>query len=402
MAVPSHEIIILGGNMGGVGVAHFLLRNTLPALQRISTKKSFAITLVSPNTHYYFKLGVPRAAISPDLIPENKVMRPLSEGFAQYPQGSFKHIQAIAVAHDPEKRMVTVSPSGANTTEHFLHYDSLFIATGTSSASRIWTLGRDQSLTSEALDTLHTQLPDAKTVLIAGAGPVGCETAGEIAAAYPACKITLLSGGPRLLVRFQEKTGQRAQKYFAKHTNVEIIHNVRVTSTETEEAATVVSFSDGSVRKVDLYIPATGGTPNSEFLLPEWLDSTGRVVTRDKHFRVQGKGSEDTTTEGVYVVGDIVSGSRNTAIELDAMVPVVCSSFEVDAAKILGAKGREMSAQKEYKPLQDTVIIPIGRDGGVGSVMGWQVPSWFIWLVKGRKFLMEKVDGYLFGSQWKK
>lgn len=396
MAVPLHEIVILGGNMGGIAVAHYLLRNTLPALQRVSTKK-IVVTVVSPNTHYYFKLGVPRAAVCPDMIPQSKIMRPLSEGFAQYPEGSFKHIQAMATAHDPEKRTVTVSPSGTNTTVYSLHYDSLFIAAGTSSVSRIWTLGQDQSLTSEALETLHVQLPNAKTVLIAGAGPAGCEIAGEISSAYPSCKITLLSGGPRLLPKFLEKTARRAQNYFVKYTTVEIIHNVRVTSTETEAAATVVTLSDGNVRKVDLYIPATGGTPNSQFLLPEWLDATGRVATRDKYFRVRGKGSDDVTAEGVYVVGDIVSGSRNTAIELDAMVPVACSSFEVDFSKTLGSKGA-IPVQKNYKPMKDTVILPIGRDGGVGSVMGWQVPSWFVWLVKGRKFLMEKVDGYVFGS----
>lgn len=46
---------------------------------------------------------------------------------------------------------------------------------------------------------------------------------------------------------------------------------------------------------------------------------------------------------------------------------------------------------KRYAQMSKAMgVVPIGPKGGVGVLFGWRVPSWFVWLVKARSFMMEK------------
>ncbi|KAB8303906.1 hypothetical protein EYC80_005269 [Monilinia laxa] len=421
----SHEVVILGGNFGGVNAVHHLLRQTLPQLHQLDQSKSYHVTLVTPNTSFFFKIASPRALVNSTLIPHEKIFRPLSEAFSKYDSSQFELIQGVASALDPAQRTVTVSIGDDTGITQQLHYDSLIIiSTGTTSRSPLWTLHNDQSLTEKALNSLHAALPNAKTVLISGGGAVGVETAGEIASNFPSSKVTLLSGANRLLSRVKQGTSARAQDYLENIMRVEVINHVRVESTNPTEpgaSPTMVKLSDGSSREVDIYIDATGGIPNSEFLSKSWLDETGRVITSDAYFRVKGSGSDDV--KGVYVLGDLVAGSSNSALELDAMVTTLCSSLAVDIAGnlgikrpeepapgllssawrlILGSSGNGYPVQQEFKPMKETIFVPIGNGGGVGQVFGWRVPSLLVKFGKAKSFLIELVGPTISGEKWKK
>ncbi|KAI1178250.1 hypothetical protein F4777DRAFT_539018 [Nemania sp. FL0916] len=419
MATKPFEIVILGGNFGGLGVAHFLLRHSIPSLQALDKNARFHITLVSPNSKAYFKVGSPRTLVQPQLLPEAKLWKPLSEAFAQYSSEQITVIQALAIKILPDERTVTImfkSPSPDQVDERSIPYDALFIATGTSAENPIWTLHEDETMTSRIFAQLHKALPSAKTILIGGGGPVGVETAGEIASVHRDAEITLLSGGERLLPRVKSAVGARAEEQL-KQLGVKVVHGVEVIHggrAPGSESASQVSLSDDTSRTVDVYIDATGGAANSHFVPEEWLGELGpgrdqaahRVKTRDAYFRV---------ADGVYAVGDIVSGSGSTLFELDAMVPTACSAFVVDVAKKLNTEpatsggllgmffrgGASVPVEKEFKPLRNTIIVPIGPDGGVGLVMGWQVPSWFVRVAKSKTFLIDMFDTVVSGSKWK-
>ncbi|ESZ91283.1 hypothetical protein SBOR_8317 [Sclerotinia borealis F-4128] len=418
-----HEVVILGGNFGGVNAVHNLLRQTLPQVQRLDQSKSYHVTLITPNTSFFFKIASPRALINSTLIPQEKVFRPLSEAFSSYDSSQFELIQGVASALNPAQRTVTVTIGDTGTTRQF-HYDSLIISTGTTSKSPLWSLHGDQSITIKALESLHAALPTGKSVLIAGGGAVGVETAGEIASNYPHCQVTLLSGASRVLSKVKQATSVRAQDYLENIMHVKVINNVRVESTNPAHPATsptTLKLSDGSSREVDIYIDATGGTPNSEFLSKSWLDETGRVITHDAYFRVKGNGSDNV--KGVYVLGDIVAGSTNSALELDPMVTTLCSSLAVDIAGDLGIKKPEEPApgylnsawniifggsgsgypvQQEFKPMKETIFVPIGSGGGVGQVFGWRIPSLLVKIGKAKSFLIELVGPTMTGEKWKK
>jgi NADH dehydrogenase FAD-containing subunit len=408
MASSTHEVVVLGANFAGVNITHYLQRQVFPILAPL-TSQTFHLTLVSPNSHFYFKVAAPRALINATLIPAEKIFKPLSESLAQYGE-SATFLQGKATAVDTKSKTVTVGSAGGEKT---VKYDSLFICTGTTTESPLWTIHDDHELSAKALKEMHQILPKTKSVLIAGAGPVGVETAGEIAATYPDAQVTLVSGGD-VLEKLPPGTINKA-KQMLQDAKVEVITNVRVNQTSKSVDGTKVELSDGSSKTVELYIDARGPTKvNSDFLPKSWLDSTGHVNTRDSYFRVKGDGAADVT--GIYAVGDIVTGSANTAIELDAMVPCAASSFAVDVATKAGKEttpsggflsfipgfGSKGISQKEFKPMKDTILVPIGPNGGVGQAMGWSLPSFAVKKGKAEKFLVELVEPAVTGSKYAK
>jgi NADH dehydrogenase FAD-containing subunit len=202
-----HHIVIVGGNFGGVSLGHYLLRKTFTTLKALRPDTTFRITLISPNTHFYYKIAAPRALINPDLIPEDKYFRPLAEAFEQYDASIFEHVQGKATSLDPQKRTVSVKTNPES--EHkIINYDSLVIASGTTSSSPLWTINDSHEASRAAIHALHKELPNASTVLVAGAGPVGVETAGEIASAYPNVKITITSSSDRVLPKQSPNLGE--------------------------------------------------------------------------------------------------------------------------------------------------------------------------------------------------
>ncbi|KAF1948527.1 hypothetical protein CC80DRAFT_529947 [Byssothecium circinans] len=411
------QIVILGANFGGINLTHYLLRKTIPALSRLDASQTYHVTLISPNDHYFFKIAAPRAMINETTIPANKIFKSIPRAIWQYgSQCTF--IQGKAVGLAPKERIVNIEQA-AGSENRGLRYDSLFICTGTTSASPLWTLHGDHQISVDAMKDMHERLPKAKTVLIAGAGAVGVEAAGEIAAAFPEIKITLVAGGD-VLEKTKPATATKMKKILS-NAGVEVITNVRVNDTSEKENGANVELSDGSTRLVDMFIDARGARKvNSEFLPKPWLDQFGRVVTLDTYFRVKGPSSpsDRQTPANTYVIGDIVSGSLNTAIEVDAQIPVVASSFAVDVTTNLGqekvatSNGWRLSwvpsprarylVQNEYKPMKDTILVPFGPGGGVGQVMGFQLSNFNVKQAKSERFFLEFLEPAITGSRYSK
>ncbi|KAI4150045.1 MAG: hypothetical protein LQ340_004294 [Diploschistes diacapsis] len=394
-----HEIVILGGNLGGVNVAHYLLRHTIPALKKLDGSKNYRVTMVSPSTHLFWKIGAPRALINKELIPVDTVFKPIQDGLSAYTSGHFSFIQGIATSLSAPARTVTVTGS-SDSSEQTISYDSLIISTGTTSNSALWTLKGDHALSQEALNKMHAILPNAKTIVVAGGGAVGVETSGEIAAAYPDAKVTLLSGSSRLLERAPlARTGKQAEDRLNEF-KVDVVHNLRVKTQEDAPSQQVkLHMDDGSERVVDLYIDATGGKPNTDYVPRDWLNEQQRVTVDGSTMRVRSAGSD---AAGVYALGDAADYSNQTYMYADAAVAPVCSSLGVDVAKMLQMEAKagwlgslfgsgSGLAQKTFSPVKDTMIVPVGRKGGVGSILGFQAPSLMVYLIKGRTYFTEQV-----------
>jgi NADH dehydrogenase FAD-containing subunit len=274
------------------------------------TRPSYRITLVSPNTYFYFKIGAPRALIAHNSFPKDKLFLSVPEALKQYEEAC-TFVQGKATALTPTARRVTVTVTGG--ANKVSKYDSLFIGTGTTSSSALWTLHDNHEVSESALNEMHKLLPKAKSILIGGAGRVGVETAGEIASAYPDVKITLVG---EVLKKLNPATISKTKEAL-QIAKVEVLADLRVTDITRADPTTTVTLSDGSSRTVDFFIDARGALKvNNEFLPETWLEETGRVRT-DEYFRVKGDGHlGQPETEGIYALGDIVAGSDNTALQL--------------------------------------------------------------------------------------
>lgn len=389
----THNIVLLGASFAGINAAHYLLRHVLPSLSSLPVPPNYTVTLVSTSTHLYWTIGAPRAMVSNTLLPASKTFLPIAEGFDSYPTSIFKFLHARASALDPSSRTITLTPlSGDAPTA--LHYDTLIVATGTTSANHLWTVSEGHEKTIAAYEDIHRRLPSAQSVLIAGGGAAGVETAGEMGSEYgiskshqqPQKEITLLSGSTQLLSSLQRKTlGIEAEKIL-KGMGVAVVHGVKVTSVEKGpgEQTTLVK-SDGTTEVVDVYVDATGLKPNTDFLPAAWVDTNGRVRCDEKSLRVET--AEGTVVDRVYALGAVASYSKGGVLDVWDPIPVLMGNLMLDVSK--GMVGKESAYQRKA----ETMLVPVGRSKGVGVVFGWGVPSLMVWGIKGRTYMIDQLKG---------
>lgn len=59
--------------------------------------------------------------------------------------------------------------------------------------------------------------------------------------------------------------------------------------------------------------------------------------------------------------------------------------------------GQKSTLYKEDNP--DMFAVVLGRDRGVGMVLGWMLPSLVVWYVKGRTYFTENIVGLVYGRR---
>ena len=376
-----HEIVILGSHFAGLGTAHSLLRDIIPTLSKQAPHDTYHVTIVAPHTEYFYNIPGPRYLVGKEIITPSKLFFPIAGALKEYAADQYATIQGKATAVDPERKVVSVALQGGTTQE--IEYQSLVIATGTTSNSKLWQVNDHEDVTKDLYISVQAALPTAKRVLVAGGGAVGVETAGEIATHYPKAEVTILSGNDRLLPRLVPGNSSSAEGRL-NALGVKTVHNTRVRSAaENANGSTTVVLSDGTTQTVDVYIDATGGKPNTSFLPPAWLDAKGYVIT-------DGGKTLRTNTPGVYALGDVADYSNGSLIDALASILPVTTSIGIDIATSAGKEG--LFKQKIFKAMKGTQVVPTGPSTGVGQIMGWRIPGWLVWLIKSRTFFVEKAE----------
>jgi apoptosis-inducing factor 2 len=410
-----HQVVIIGASFGGIPAAHGLLKEVFPALSA-SRKQKYKVVIIAPNDHFYWKIGAPRMIVQPHLLPLEKVLLPIADGFKQYSQDQLEFVQAFATSIDPKTNTVSTS------TNQTVHYDSLIIASGTTFATSAWTTSNGLDALKSDLAELHKELPAATSILVAGGGAVGTETSGELGEVYGSKKdITLLSGSSQLLPRLKNKNvGRDAEARLAKF-GVKVVHNVRVTSwSKTADDRTVLKLSDGKEKTVDVYIEATGDRPNSKFVPEAWLTSKGFVKTDGPTLRL-----DVPDVHNVYCLGSVGSYSDGSVLDTKFALKALLESIRLD---IIGKRETSSSSLASldptppgwiawltswlpfggstetgtrkilYKKIQsDMQFVPLGSKNGVGIVFGWRLPTFAIVMAKSKDFMVSNapklVDG---------
>lgn len=186
LSPPMKKILILGGSSAGISTAHRILKQS-------AKTGPVKITIVSPNTHFYWNVAAPRA-ILPGLISDEKMFLPIAAGFKQYKNSQYQIITGRAQSVDFKTKTVQILDESG---ERTLDYDYLILATGSRTASDIpfKTLDTTEQ-TRQALHDYQAQVKKAKTIVIGGAGPTGVETAGELAFEYGKSKRIILVPPP--------------------------------------------------------------------------------------------------------------------------------------------------------------------------------------------------------------
>lgn len=171
------NILILGGSYARISTAHYLLKHVLPQLPN---RPSYQVIIASTFSQAICRPACPRALISGDVFPEEKLFINIPQLFEQYPKDSFRFIHRTATELDHVSRTVSISLAVDDTSEK-LPFQTLVIATGASTPSPLHRLNQSSSSSLRAhWNIFRTALPTVKSILIAGGGPAGIETAGEL------------------------------------------------------------------------------------------------------------------------------------------------------------------------------------------------------------------------------
>jgi NADH dehydrogenase FAD-containing subunit len=421
---PTKNIIVLGASFAGLGSAHYLLKHVIPALP---DKASYHVFIVDPSDTWFVRVAAPRGLVSEQLLPMEKFMLPIADGFKAYPKECFTLVQGKATSMNTNDR--TISLLRTDGASAVLNYHAVVIATGASSPSPILGVQDRHTQSVKAIEAFRKKLPEAKSIVIAGGGPAGVETAGEIGqflngtagffASRPKTiktKITLITADDKLLPVLRPAIANKAKKLLDR-VGVDVKYGVKVASTVPELAGrldaqgglstllepTVVTLSNGETIEADLYIPATGLSPNTSWLPKDLLNERGQVDTNQKTLRV------DKAGERVYAVGDVANYSVGGVMAMMDAIPTALTNIKRDllhaaAAEKTGA-GEISSTGKDREyanKFGESQLVPVGRTKGVGAIFGWELPGFMVWAIKGRDYLSSTFPGSLKGDNVKK
>lgn len=309
------------------------MKNVCPTL--VSTGRKYHVTLISPSSKFFHRISAPRALINPQLQSLDAGLKDIAPGLEQYGD-QVKLVLGVATGVDPASKNVSYEgtedgPSGT------ISYDSLILASGADATdgSEYWGITCGTKRLRQAYEDVHNRIEDVKTVLIAGGGPVGVETAGEICDRFPGSKdITLVSGSTRLLASIDNKRFGADAKRKLVSRGVKVVHQVRVKSaTNNADVTTTVVLDNGETKVVDMYLPSSGLKANSAYLPATWVDSNGQAVCEPRTFRLA-----IPDIKNVYAFGSVASYSDGTLFDVKFAIKTLGDSFKVDQINETGGK----------------------------------------------------------------
>ena len=161
-----HQIVVIGASFAGLTVTSNLLKTILPPLT--TGDKKFKVTLVNPAEDFYWKIGAPRTIVNPTALPAEKTIIPIAPVFKDYSAEQFEFIRAYASSIDANSKSLKLS------TGNSVPYETLVICSGTSFSTDIWSTSKGSDALKAALQEMHTKIPAAESILVAGGWACRC------------------------------------------------------------------------------------------------------------------------------------------------------------------------------------------------------------------------------------
>ncbi|KAF4450318.1 Apoptosis-inducing factor 2 [Fusarium austroafricanum] len=366
-------VVILGAGWAGVPLAFKILKDTVPKISNLK------VILVSPNSHFFWSVAATRGII-PDAIPDEQLFLPIKPGFDQY-HANFEFVLGKADGIDAALNTVHIILN--ENVRRDIVYDELVIATGSRLASNLplKPVGTHQE-TISAWKQLQTQIADAKSIFISGAGATGTEVAGELAARYGSSKdITLIVSGDQPLEGAINSV-RNCVTNDLKNLGVKLICNARVTETNKTQG-TELHLSNGSTLIADLYLPLHGIKLNTTFIPSEFLDSSGNVKL-DETMRVVG-------SKNIWGIGDVGN--------IDPKQITITDNQIIHLATALDATLTGQTDIKSYEPAtRNMIFVALGKKHASGHIGNWRLFSFLVIYVKARKLFVDTAEGYVGGK----
>ncbi|KAF2108050.1 hypothetical protein BDV96DRAFT_505148 [Lophiotrema nucula] len=408
------NIVVVGASFAGILQSHCIMKHVIPKFP------SHHLVLINPSPDFFWVVGAPRAAIDDKMVPDEKVFLKIADGFKQYSSDRYTLITGTATGIDTEQRIVQYR------TEKGIEevpYHALLLATGGKTPSPLFSPFPSTEQTREAMRVFREALPQARSIVIGGGGACAVEIGGEIGdflntaarrfAATPTnlkAKITLVTKGTKLLPTLSTAAATQAEKYLNR-VGANVVYGRKVIETVPQNAGRTIEtlvaikgekvkihLDDGEVLEADIFIPAFHGKPSTSYVPQHLLTDTNHIKTNPSTLRVDDAGPR------VFAIGECSSAFGGASMHIVDQTKVITTNLKRDLRAFVDGKerpdtGRDRIYEQYTKPSQ---FVPIGRSKGVGQLFGWWLPSWVVWILKGRTYMVGITHWYTAGDMVKK
>ena len=348
------KLVVVGGGYGGTRLARGL-------------DEVMDVVLVERRDRFVHNIGAIRAVTDPSWL-DAIILR--YDGLLE--RGEVVCDEVIAI----RPGSVTLRDGGE------LAADYIVLAVG-SSYPKPFKAGASTVQFTVIMHEINARLRASQSVAIVGAGPVGIELAGEIAAAYPDKAVTLISSGGQLLPTYTDALGRSLRRQL-EELGVHVLTGRRaldLASKDSPYGPATVQLDDGSEITADLVFPVIGSLPPTEFLLASGVGLNKARIVVDNQLAVPG-------FRGVWALGDAAdTGEPMSVVSLERQVPYLIKHLRARQA----AGDSEYTAPPYIGWSHPPIVVPLGVKHGASQlpprfVVGACITS----LLKGRNLLVNK------------
>ncbi|KAJ5115536.1 Apoptosis-inducing factor [Penicillium atrosanguineum] len=223
------NVVIVGGSFAGLNIAHALLKDV----------PNVKIVLINPSRSWYFPIAAPRIFAKPTAFRSEQYLVPIKDILAKYSSDKVEFIAGTATAIDATAKTISVTEMGSENARS-LCYEYLVIASGSTTDATTGTITgtpmpfkqTGHNNMKQLIEASQQLVQNAKEIVIAGAGPIGVELAGELAEAAAQngkagqVSITLVSATDRVLPSLK-RGGSTAAKQLLEQKKVNVITSRR-------------------------------------------------------------------------------------------------------------------------------------------------------------------------------
>lgn len=323
-------VLVIGGGYGGITVAR--------ALDDVAD-----VILVEPKDAFVYNVAALRALVAPEWL--TKIFLPYDH---LLDKGRIVRDRVVRL----EGKRALLASGGE------IDADFVVLATGSSYPFPAKSDTDDTDQAHARYRATHQALAAAKRALILGAGAVGLELAGEIAAAWPEKRITVadLAGDilpgdyrPELRIELRRQLGEMGIELVLGSPLVE-----PPPFPPGELQPFTVRTETGTEIAADIWFRAYGITPVTDYLAGDLagLRTPEGYVAVTPYMELPGQ-------EGIVAVGDIAAGHPNGAGRAGRHGDLVAANIRT----LITGQGELMEAQ--ITP--PAIILPLGPEGGAGQ-----------------------------------
>ncbi|KAK5636457.1 hypothetical protein RRF57_012169 [Xylaria bambusicola] len=300
------------------------------------------------SAHFHHLFAFPRFAIIPTY--EHKAFVPYSGTFAEAPN-PHRHRVVQARVSELHKDRIVLDRYWQGLRE--IPYDYLVMATGTKLRAPGTMQNDDKPLSVKYLQGYQQRIKDAKSVAIIGGGAVGVQMATDLKEIYPEKEIMLVHSRDQLMPVYHNKLSDII-KARCHELGIKLVLGSRVNIpaddfqqvTSSGEPITI-SLQNGNTLSANVVIPATGQTPNTQFLRTLPPSSPDSLINPANGFvRVRPTLQlQDPGYPHIFAVGDVADSGAHKAARPGA------AQAQVVARNILAlVEGREAAEGIEVSP----------------------------------------------------